>query len=137
MPTRLLPIALALLLAGCGGERTFEPQEFVEEANAEGAGLVLGEPLTSITEGVDVYAVSFEETSGSAAEPGGDEHGHEGGSMIVTEDAESATGEFERCDDAVSLTCYRAANVVLYFNAPPTDEQLVPVEAAIRALASE
>ena len=135
MPLLLLTL-LSLLVAGCGGERTFEPDEFVDAANDEGAGLVLGEPLASITEGVDVYALSFEE----AAEPEAGEDGHEhggGGSMIVASDAESATAEFERCEMTVSLTCYRAANIVLYFDAAPTDEHVAAVEAAIRALASE
>jgi hypothetical protein len=133
----VIAILLALLVAACGGERTFEPDEFVEAANEEGAGLVLDEQLTSIEEGVDVYALSFEDEAAAPA-AGDDEHGHgAGGSMIVTDDAESATAEFERCETAVSLTCYRAANVVLYFNAAPTDEHVVPVEAAIRALGNQ
>jgi hypothetical protein len=133
----VLAVLLALLVAACGGERTFEPGEFVDAANEEGAGLVLGEQLTSIEEGVDVYALSF---TGEATAPatGEDEHGHgTGGSMIVTDDAETAMAEFERCESAVSLTCYRASNVVLYFNAAPTDEHVVPVEAAIRALGNQ
>jgi hypothetical protein len=126
-------ILCALLVASCGGERTFEPEEFVDEANAAGAGLALGEPLTSIAEGVDVYALEFtapvEETDG---------HGHGGGgSLVVTEDSGSATDEFERCEAAVSLTCYRAANVVLYFEAERTDERLIAVERAITELGSE
>ena len=136
MRPAVLVILLTLLVAACGGERTFEPDEFVDAANEEDAGLVLGEQLTSIEEGVDVYALSFDEPAES--ETGEDDHGHgTGGSMIVADDAESATAEFERCEATVSLTCYRAANVVLYFNAAPTDEHIVPVEAAIRALGSE
>ena len=135
MPALLL-ILIAVLTAGCGGERNFEPGEFVDEANAEGAGLVLGEQLTSTEEGVDVYALSFDERARPA--PGEDGPGHGGGgSMIVTDDTESATAEFERCEMAVTLTCYRAANVVLYFEAAPTDEHVASVEAAIRALGSE
>jgi hypothetical protein len=124
-----------LAIAGCGGERAFEPEEFVDEANAEGAGLVLGEPLTSIEEGVDVYALSFAEEPGERAEPG--EHAHSGGSMIVTEDAEAAREEHGRCEDAVTLICYRAANVVLMFDADPSDEHVAEVDSAIRALESE
>jgi hypothetical protein len=133
----VLAILFALLVAACGGERTFEPDEFVGAANEKGAGLVLGEQLTSIEEGVDVYALSFADAA-TAQATGDEEHEHgTGGSMIVTDDAESATAEFERCETAVSLTCYRAANVVLYFNAAPTDEHVVPVGTAIRALGSQ
>ncbi len=116
-----LLLVIALLVAGCG-EREFEPAEFVEEANAEGASLILGEALTSTQEGIDVFALSFAEGSGS------------GGSLLLAEDAEAATAEFERCQAAVSLTCYRAANVVLYFEGAPTDESVAGVDAAIRAL---
>ena len=125
-------ILLALVAAACGGERTFEPDEFIDEANAEGAGLVLGPPLTSIEEGVDVFQVSFGEP-GTA--PAAGAHPQTGGSMIITEDAGSAREEWERCESTVSLTCYRAANVVLYFDTGPTDEHVARVDAAIRALA--
>jgi hypothetical protein len=119
----LLFVLVAMLAAGCG-EREFEPEEFVDAANAEGAGLVLGDSLTSITEDVEVFALSFEDGGG-------------GGSLIVTGDADSARGEFERCESAVTLTCYRAANVVLYFDAAPDDERVANVDAAIRALGAD
>jgi hypothetical protein len=131
LPALVLVLA-AMLAAGCG-EREFEPDEFVDAANAEGAGLVLGESLTSITEDVEVFAVSFE----GADEPaGGHEHGG-GGSLMVTDDSDSAREEFERCQSTLSLTCYRAANVVIYFDAPPQDEHVARVDAAIRALGDE
>lgn len=129
-----LATLLALLLAACGGERSFEPAEFVDAANREGANLVLGDPLTSTQEGVDIFAVHF---AGEASEPAADDHAAGGGSMVVAEDAETATGEFERCESAVTLTCYRAANVVLYFDAESTDRRVAAVAAAIRALASD
>ena len=128
-----LAIVIALLFAGCGGERTFEPAEFVDEANRQGAGMILGEQLTSIQEGVDVFSLSFAERAGAEQ----DDHGHSGGSMIVTEDAEAATDELERCEGAVTLTCYRAANVVLYFDGEPSDEHIAGVDAAIRGLAED
>jgi hypothetical protein len=133
-PALVLIALITLLAAGCG-EREFEPDEFVDAANAEGAGLVLGDSLTSITEDVEVFAISFAEEN--RPEPGGEhEHGG-GGSLIVTADADSAREEFERCQSTVTLTCYRAANVVLYFDAPPEDEHVARVDAAIRALADE
>ena len=130
----LLFALIAVLVSGCG-EREFEPDEFVQAANEEGAGLVLGSSLTSITEDVEVFALSFAEEE-EPAPGGGDEHGG-GGTLIVTGDADSARGEFARCQAAVSLTCYRAANVVLYFDVPPEDEHVARVEAAIRALGDE
>lgn len=132
LPALVLVLA-AVLAAGCG-EREFAPDEFVDAANAEGAGLILGESLTSITEDVEVFAVSFEEGDEPAA--GGHEHDG-GGSLMVTGDSDSAREEFERCQSTSSLTCYRAANVVIYFDAPPQEEHVARVEAAIRALGDE
>ena len=106
----------------------------VDAANAEGAVLILCESLTSITEDVEVFAVSFEEGDEPAA--GGHEHDG-GGSLMVTGDSDSAREEFERCQSTSSLTCYRAANVVIYFDAPPQEEHVARVEAAIRALGDE
>ena len=54
-----------------------------------------------------------------------------------TENADAAREEFERCESAATLTCYRAANVVLYFDAAPGDQRVARVETAIRALAAE
>jgi hypothetical protein len=137
MRAAAVTLATILAVAGCGDERAFEPEEFVDAMNAEGAGLVLGEPLTSIEEGVDVYALEFEEEPGEHEEPEAGGHGHSGGSMTVTEDAEAARAEHARCEEAVSLVCYRAANVVLFFDLEPSDEHVARVDAAVRALASE
>ena len=90
LPALVLVLA-AVLAAGCG-EREFAPDEFVDAANAEGAGLILGESLTSITEDVEVFAVSFEEGDEPAA--GGHEHDG-GGSLMVTGDSDSAREEFQ------------------------------------------
>jgi hypothetical protein len=37
----------------------------------------------------------------------------------------------------VTLVCYRAANVVLMFDADPSDEHVAEVDSAIRALETE
>ncbi len=129
-----LCVLIAFLIAGCGGERSFEADEFVEEANGEGAALILGEPLTSLEQGADVYVVSFEDAPAPEVSAG---RVHSGGSLVVTEDADAATAEFQRCQGAVTLTCYRAANVVLYFDAEPTEPHVAKVDAAIRGLAEE
>ena len=130
-----LLVLIALLAVGCGGEHAFEPDEFVDAANAEGADLILGDSLANITEDVEVFAVSFAAEEGHESNPDG--HAHSGGSMIVADDAQSATEEFQRCESTVTLTCYRAANVVLYFDLEPSDEHVAKVDAAIRALASD
>jgi hypothetical protein len=118
----VLTTATLIALVGCGGERTFEPGEFVDTVNDEGADLVLGDELASIEEGVDVYALTFA-------------RGDSGGSLIVTGGADAARDEHARCEDAVTLVCYRAANVVLMFDTDPSDQHVARVDAAIRALA--
>ena len=132
MPAAIL-VLCALFAAGCGGEREFQVEEFVEAANEEGAGLVLGDSLTSIEEDVEVFAIEFAEDGGESE----GRHAHSGGSLIVAGDAASATEEFERCETAVTLTCYRAANVVLFFDAESTPDHIARVDAAIRALGSD
>lgn len=131
----LCTVAL-LALAACGGDRVFTADEFVREANEAGAGLVLGNPLTSTQQGVEVFDIGFADERLQAT---GEAHDHSelAGSLTVAGDTEGALAELERCESAVSLTCYRAANVVLYFAGDPADERLVAVAQAISALASE
>ena len=126
---RLLPslAALAIVLAACGEDRTFEAQEFVEEANAQGAGMELGEPLTSADAGSEVFAV---ELASSATQV------HGGGSLIVVDDVEAAQAEFTRCESAASLTCYRAANVVVRLE-EVSPEQRSQLDEAFNALGSD
>jgi hypothetical protein len=130
-----LLITLVFVLGGCGDdERTFEADEFVDAINAEGAGLRLGEGLSSGQEGIELFQVLFAEDDGHADEEG---HAHTGGTLALADDAEAARAEFERCDAAVTLTCYRAANAVVYFEGEPTDPEIARVDAAIRSLASD
>ena len=130
-----LPLVLSLGMIGCGGgERTFEANEFVEEANARGAALSLGEPLYSARTGVDVYALRFQ---GAAAAPGGKgrQDVHDAGTLTVTEDSATGAAEHRRCEAALTLTCFRAANVALIFQAL-SSEELARVAAALRAMGS-
>jgi hypothetical protein len=130
-------LAAAALLAGACGETTFDAQGFVDEANAKGAGVELGEPLLTEREDIQLYAIEIEPASATGeAEPSGG-HEHSGGSMIVTEDAEDAEQEFQRCDGAVTIVCYRAANVVLAIEGDPSSAELVGLDGAIRAMASD
>jgi len=114
----LLALA-ALTAAACGsGGREFDAGEFVEEANSHGAGLELGAPLDSSQPDTELYEVRSE---------GG------GGTLAVMESEESAEAEYARCEDTVSLFCYRAANVALYFEEAQPDA-LGRVAAALKAM---
>ena len=137
-PGSLLGTALACAasaLAACGsGERAFSAQEFVDEANAHGANLVLGEPL-STTGTAELYALRVEApASGSDATDlpsPGEESGS--GSLRVEDSSAAAEDEYRRCDEA-GLFCYRAANVVLVFEADADPDSLADLARAIRAL---
>lgn len=121
----LLALALAGLLAGCGGgERTFAPQEFVDAVNAEGAELTLGDVLTTNEEGVEIREVTF----------AGDVPGS--GTLLTLADSAEAIAELERCESSISLVCFRAANAVLRFEDVLPEDQ-VRITAAVEALATE
>ena len=149
MPAVLLLVPL-LLVAGCGQGKVFTAEEFVAEANRNGAGLELGGPLISPGPDRDVYALEVEEADRpgagreepdhaeepeSEASDDGHEHGS-GGSLTVTEDSDAGRTEFERCDSAVSLLCYRAANMVVAFENTLPVELQNRVEEAIVAMGS-
>lgn len=132
---RRLLIALALAASGIGGcgERTFGEEEFIEEANNVGAGLTLGLILSENEQGVPVRAIELIPAGASRPLQPGEDAG--GGTMLVLEGSEEAREEFERCEQAVTLTCYRAANVVLRFDEiDPAQRQRV--SAAVAALES-
>ena len=137
---RLAFAALALFglaLAACGsGERTFSAEEFVEEANAHGASLELGEPLSTSESDDELYSLTIEEPASHEDAEAVPEIGHEhgGGSLRVTDSVEDAEAEVERCEQAVSLFCYRAANIVLIFEQDAEPEALSEVAGALRAL---
>jgi hypothetical protein len=133
----LLVALAALALAGCGdGERTFSAGELVEEVNANGAGLELGDTLETAREGAETREVTF----GDAAEPHDDEiaqHEHGGGTLTITTDAEAGLAEYERCESAATLLCFRASNAVLFFEASLDPADRGQLEDALRAMASE
>jgi hypothetical protein len=122
-----MTVAGVLVLAACGAERTFEPAEFVEAANEQGAGMELGEPLASAEGGNEVFAV---ELASSATQV------HGGGSLLVADGVEEGEAEFARCESAASLICYRAANVVVRLE-EVGPEQGAQLEEALKALESE
>jgi hypothetical protein len=123
--TRVTVAVLGALLApACGGERSFEAEEFVSALNEHGAGLELGEPLSSQGPAHEIHAVGL---ASSATQV------HGGGSLAVTENVADAEAEYERCESAASLICYRAANVVLRLE-EVSPEQQAQLESAFREL---
>ncbi|MEZ5154843.1 MAG: hypothetical protein R2718_01905 [Solirubrobacterales bacterium] len=128
----VLALAAPALAAGCGGEREFGAAEFVDAANGKGAALALGGQVTTTASGEPVYAVRSE--SGSDPNPQLEE-GHGGGTMIVAADAGVAADEFERCESAADLTCFRAANIVLRFEEMAAADR-ARISGAVSALAS-
>jgi hypothetical protein len=139
---------LLVALAGCGsGERTFDAQDFAAELSDRGVTLELGEPLQSESETVDaVYGVDIadgEASNGAQAGDGsggggkGEEAHPPGGSLTITSDSDAAVAEYQRCEAAVSLLCYRAANALLVFDDALPPEDQARVERAIRALGEE
>lgn len=139
MAPRLALAALACaggLLIGCGGERTFDAEEFVEAINEQGAFVTLGPVLTTSLDGVEIRSVALTEVSASPTQPA--PVGEEGGSgaVLVMQSAEEAEVELARCESALSLACFRAANVVLRFEDLPPTEQ-ARIAGALQAIATE
>ena len=56
--------------------------------------------------------------------------------MIVASDADSAGAEFDHCETAADLTCFRAANVVLRFEGMDAADR-ARISGAVSALASD
>jgi hypothetical protein len=137
----LLPGLLATVaLAACGDERHFSAQELVAEINEQGAGLRLGEPLTSTQEELELYAVRLEgaQAPGPATAEGlPPTDVHAAGSLTITDGDDAGLAEYERCEDAASLICFRAANAVLIFEDTVPNEDLARIETAIGALAED
>lgn len=128
----LAAAALTLSVAACGSDDAFTAEEFIGEANQHGAGLVLGSRLESGREETTIYEVAFAET-GDPANAG---HDHGGGSLTVLEDGDAGLAEYERCESAVSLVCFRAANIALFFEGDVAPAEIARLEEALRAMAS-
>ena len=131
----LLLVSGAFALSACGGERTFNAREFIDEMNDHGAALALGPVLTTNPDGVDIYSISLTELStGVGSAPQAVPEGVPGsGSMLILDDADGARSEFARCEQSPELTCFRAANVVLRFQALEGGDQ-ARIVTAIEAI---
>jgi hypothetical protein len=134
-----LAVALAALVAGCGGgeeERTLTPREFIREMNANGAALKLGPVLTQSADGVDVNEVTIAKTAPTPTGEGSRPAASGSATLLALPDADAARDEYERCQAGTLLSCYRAANIVLRIESlQPTDR--AALTAAISALASD
>lgn len=124
MIRNLIPLAAlaasTLAAAGCG-QKTFSTDEFVDEANAQGAEMILGTELYSNDPAVSVHDVSFK--SGGAA------------TLRVDEDVEGAKAAYASCSQQPEFLCYRASNVVVIVQGRPPGAG--PLEQAIAALATD
>jgi hypothetical protein len=126
--------ALAALAAGCG-DKQYGATEFIDAVNAQGADLALGDQISSTEAGEPILAINFAAAAGS--DPNPQLHTGQGsGSLIVAADTDSATAEFDRCDQSADLTCFRAANIVLEFEGMDAADR-ARVSGAVSALASE
>ena len=117
----LLTFVVTGMAIGCGSqERTFDAEGFVDEIDAHGAQLELGPVLTTRADGIDVHVLRF-----SGGDTDSQLHSADTGTatMLVMEDSEAAREEFARCESAPTLTCFRAANVVLRFEEMDATDQ--------------
>jgi hypothetical protein len=136
----IAPLLLGALVLGgstaCGGERTFDADEFVETANREGAGLALGEPLQTDQADVDaVFALEFGHTGEVGREDeADDDHQHGGASLIVGTDEAAALVAYDNCEASVTLVCFRAANVAVVYSGDESGEEVQRLRAALVAL---
>jgi hypothetical protein len=124
----LAAVAGALLLAGCGGadERQLSAREFIGEMNDNGAALKLGPVVTQNEDGVDVNEVTILRTAPTPTGEGSKPRPSGSATLLVLSDADAAMDEYDRCQGAPSLSCYRAANVVLRIqDLQPTDRALL------------
>lgn len=137
-PALALIAAAALGLAACG-ERSFSAQEFIDKANDHGVQLALGEPLSNEEGGAELYAITIEDRHAAEEAASGQlEVGHEhgGGSLRVEDDNEAAEAQYARCEQA-GLFCYRAANIVLIFEADAEPDALAELAKALKAIKAD
>jgi hypothetical protein len=142
MTTLACAALLAAALTACGDETTFTAEELVAEVNARGAGVRLGEPLTTAQEDLELYALRLAGTGEAPVLPPGEAGSapvdvHGGGTLTIAEDDDAALAEYERCESAVSFICFRAANAVLAFEGAVPNQDLARIEAAVSAMAED
>lgn len=138
--TLLTALLAAAALAGCGGddesERTFDAAGFVAAANEQDAGITLGDELETPRSEVTIHEIEFTEATEATGETSPEGEGHGGGSLSIATSTKVAMEEFSRCENAVTLICFRAANAVLIIENEADPQNLARIEAAIRGLES-
>jgi hypothetical protein len=128
--------AIAIVASGCGAAYD-DAQSFVDAANDEGAGFELGPTLETTNPDLQIYALEVEGAA-HAAEAREEGQAHlGGGSLTVTPSDDDATLEYDECENAVSLICYRAGNVAVALESEIGPEEKARVDQAISALGSE
>jgi hypothetical protein len=131
---------LAASLAACGDQTRFTAEELVAEVNQHAGYLSLGEPLTTTQEEVELYAVRLEgvRAPGPATAEGlPPTDVHAAGTLTVTESDDAGLAEYERCEAAASLICFRVANAVMSFEDTVPNQDLARIGGAITALAED
>lgn len=122
---------------GCGSERTFSADSFVEAMNSNGARLVLGDRLETERPEVELWQVELEEDHGLEGDEAGPAagHTHGGGTLTIASGPEAGLAEYERCEPVESLVCFRAANAVLFFEDVLEPEERLRIGSALQAIA--
>ncbi|MSO40296.1 MAG: hypothetical protein EXQ70_00065 [Solirubrobacterales bacterium] len=112
----LLAALCALGLAACA-ETKLSADEFLDEANGNGATVELGDQLPTEEEGKSLYEVTLRPLAPGTASGGGNGEGPGShplsGTLAVYEDTELADGGTQDCQAALEFLCYQAANVVV------------------------
>lgn len=128
--------AAATLLLRPEPERLYSAAGFVAAANESGAGIELGSRLASGSADNAIHAVGFTDAvSSEEVVPEGD-LAHGAASLIVTPDTAAASEQYRRCDTALTIRCYLAANVVLLVDSP-TPQETARLAGAMRDLGSD
>jgi len=110
-----------LVVRGTPEESRFTAQELVAALNEAGARIELREADFFAEGSQEPHAVSFVGGSASAA-AGRVDHAHGAATLIVAPDSEAALDTYERCEAAVTLICFRAANVALQVESASAEE---------------
>ena len=130
-------LALALVLAaGCGGEATLTAAEFIDQINAEGVSIELGQRLASGGDAEELYAVKMPPLPGEPKPPPGTESVRgASGSLYVFGDTGGAEDQLEACQNSSGLLCFRASNVVVVLDEESSPLALQRLAVAIKRLA--
>ncbi len=130
----LTAAGLAVAASGCG-EKEFDADEFVEEANSNGATLELGRPLVTDDESKELFGVTLGPVSAAEAEAGAEGQEPDAGSLAVYDDGDDAERGVQECEAAADLLCYRAGNVVIVLEGSAVSAEQVALAAALKEMA--